>query len=128
MVTPLGCFCKSRESVRHLIESVRYSCLTANWYGALHGALTLPDIAAKIDGRPQKTNGARYASWFDDYVKPKYTASFAITKGGQKHVFLNGNDCYALRCAYLHEGDFDITAHSARDILERFVFVASWSD
>jgi hypothetical protein len=38
-------------------------------------------------------------------------------------VLLNGDDCYALRCAYLHLGDFDISEQRARDVVSRFVFI-----
>ena len=41
-----------------------------------------------------------------------------------KIVFLNGPDCYALRCAYLHEGSSDIQGQRARTILEKFRFGA----
>lgn len=36
--------------------------------------------------------------------------------------FLNGGDCYALRCAVLHEGSDDIVEQRAREALERFEF------
>jgi hypothetical protein len=35
---------------------------------------------------------------------------------------LTGSDCYALRCAYLHEGEMDITSQSAQMILDKFAF------
>lgn len=104
----------------HLISSVRDSVRSGNWYAALAGALALPDIAAKLDGRPG--NSQRFVSWFDDYLLPKYTTS--IPNLPVPHVFLSGEDCYALRCAFLHGGDFDITSERIRDVLNRFVFVA----
>ena len=33
---------------------------------------------------------------------------------GAPHVFLHGEDCYALRCAVLHEGADDIVTQRAR--------------
>jgi hypothetical protein len=38
------------------------------------------------------------------------------------HVFLSGNDFYALRCAMLHEGGSDITTQQCQETLERFHF------
>ena len=106
--------------MRHLSESVRKSVQCYNFYAALAGALALPDIAGKLDGR---TGGSkpRFISWFDDYILPSYT----VNVGGHHHVFLSGEDCYALRCAYLHEGEFDITSQPVQDALERFIFVAA---
>ena len=45
--------------------------------------------------------------------------------GGEQHTFLTGADLFALRCAYLHEGDFDITDQRAQVVLESYVFVAT---
>ena len=40
----------------------------------------------------------------------------------QEVEILSGDDCYALRCSFLHEGSDDINGQSAQDVLERFVF------
>jgi hypothetical protein len=109
--------------MQHLLDAVRQSVQAKNFYGALSGALTLPDIAAKLDGRSGGSK-ARYISWYNDFVLMKYT----VVIDGRNHVFLSGNDCYALRCAFLHEGEFDITGQSARDILEKFNFVVPFSN
>lgn len=106
--------------MQHLIDAVRRSVQEKNWYAALSGALALPDIAGKLDGRPGGSQ-ARFVSWFNDYLLPKYTIQ--VSNLPEPEVYLPGKDRYALRCAYLHEGDFDITGHSARDVLERFHFV-----
>jgi hypothetical protein len=37
---------------------------------------------------------------------------------------LGGQDAYALRCAFLHEGQADITEQKARRVIERFHFAA----
>jgi hypothetical protein len=108
--------------MQHLVDAVRHSVREKNWYAALTGALALPDIAGWLDGRPGGSR-ARFASWFNDYLLPKYTHA----PGGITHVFLSGDDCYALRCTYLHEGDFDILGQPAQNVLERFHFVASAS-
>ena len=51
----------------------------------------------------------------------KYTSEIGPQR--KKHTFLSGSDCYALRCALLHEGVGDITAQKAQDVLTRFHFV-----
>lgn len=120
----------------HFVEAVRRSLREQNWYAALSGTLSLPDIASRLDGR---TGGrSRYISWFDEYVTPKYTRTIpdiealnARKAAGQpimplpqkSQVFLSGRNCYAVRCAYLHEGEFDITSQEVRDVLVRFHFI-----
>ncbi|MEU5097613.1 hypothetical protein [Streptomyces sp. NPDC020996] len=90
-----------------------------NWHAVLVMALTLPDICAKIV-MPAERSGRRYAAWFDQHVKPKYT--FQIGVGAQERVFLSGTDCYALRCVLLHEGSTDTARQPASDALDRFHF------
>lgn len=38
-------------------------------------------------------------------------------------MFLSPSDCYALRCALLHEGRAEITEQRAREALDRFHFI-----
>lgn len=106
--------------MKRLIEAVENSLSSQNWYGALFIALSLPDICGKME-TPDKFSGERYISWFDRYMLEKYSPKI----GAQhiKHTFLNGSDCYALRCALLHEGVGDISAQKAQSVLERFHFV-----
>lgn len=104
----------------HLIDAVRQSARDKNWYAALTGALALPDIAAKMDGLPGTTS-ARYIAWFDAYLLANFTRG--LGSGGGAHVFLTGPDCYALRCAFLHAGDFEIGAQPIGNVLDRVHFV-----
>ena len=55
---------------------------------------------------------------------PAFRASFWRDASSQSSSpFLTGNDCYALRCAFLHEGRDDISRQKAKEALERFLFV-----
>lgn len=95
----------------HIITSIRAASLDRNWYAALALALALPDMCVKAStlGR---TSGAKYAQWFDAYVGSRYSS-------------LSGADCYALRCAYLHEARDTIEEQRARQALNAFHFLAS---
>src|SRR5687768_14320942 len=104
-----------------LLDSVRQAIADRNWYAALTLTLTLPDICGKVD-TPELGSNKRYAAWFDNYVGPTYKTQFAHEP--TPHIFLSGNDCYALRCSFLHEGTSDITAQRAREALEHFIFLA----
>jgi len=106
--------------MKNFIDSVKKSIQEKNWYGALTLALTLPDICGKIENQ-NKRSGTRYSNWFDKYVKAKYTSE--IGSDHKEHIFLNGKDCYALRCSYLHEGTSFTLFQDARDVLDAFQFV-----
>jgi len=116
--------------MKHLTESIKISLETKNWHGALATALTIPDICSYInDGL--HTNGKKYAQWFDEYVGLHYKTNYTeyqlqmVLKHStredyenlKKQTKLSGNDCYAFRCAYLHQGLGDITTQKAREIL-----------
>lgn len=106
--------------MNHFISALETSLKTQNWYSVLFISLTLPDICGKID-EPNETSKKRTINWFNKYLKPTYTSN--IGADHTEHVFLNGSDFYALRCAYLHEGSDDITSQSAQEILEKFKFI-----
>ena len=91
-----------------------------NWHAALAMSLTLPDVCVAAAATNGKTTGKRYVQWFDQHLRPTYTYSGDPVRGPL--VFLTGDDCYALRCALLHEGSTDITGQSARKVLDRFSF------
>ena len=99
-------------------KSIRTALKASDWYGALTTALTLPDICGRME-TPNDGSNRRYARWFSEWVEPAYTMDI----GGQKHVFLSGNDCYALRCSLLHEGGENIEEQRAREALDNFHFI-----
>lgn len=90
-----------------------------NWHAALVMSLTLPDICAKAV-TPTEGSKRRYVAWFDQHLRPRYTSGVGPWR--EPVVFLSGDDCYALRCALLHEGSADITQQQARKVLELFRF------
>jgi hypothetical protein len=62
------------------------------FYLALFCCLTLPDICGAISSNDGLSSATKYKAWFDRYVSPKYDGN------------LNGSNCYAFRCAALHQG------------------------
>lgn len=103
----------------HLLNAIETAVLQENWYAALATALALPDICGWAED-PKVSSKARYVAWFDRFLRPLYTSRVGHD---QREVnFLTGNDCYALRCAVLHEGRDDITEQKAQEVIERFEF------
>lgn len=101
------------------IDACQKALDESNWISALTLSLTIPDIAGKVAYGSDRV-GERYAKWFDKYVGPKYTSTMY---GGITHVFLTGKDCYALRCALLHEGTPDVSNQKAKNIYDYYRFV-----
>jgi hypothetical protein len=66
-------------------------------HSALALALTLPDICSSIEC-PIRKVGVRYRCWCDTWGKA---------------LSISGADCYALRCAYLHNGQDEFSGPSA---------------
>ncbi|MDO8571760.1 MAG: hypothetical protein Q7R79_03715 [bacterium] len=98
--------------MNNITNSVRKSIQHQNWYAALFVTLTLPDICVALEDG--KTSGSKYSSWFESNLT-------------QYKGFLSGNDCYALRCALLHQGKDDILDQGMRQTLEHYVFITSGS-
>ena len=107
--------------MKHLFISIENALYAGNNYAALAMSLALPDICGWVQD-PSAGSKARYVAWFEKYLQAKYVSS--ATQHRSDHTFLNGSDCYALRCAYLHEGRDEITDQRAQQVLEAFQFVA----
>ena len=103
-----------------LIKALESSVANKNWYGSLFVALSVPDICGYLES-PTERSQARYERWFEKYMLPKYSSCVGPSR--TPHVFLLPSDCYALRCALLHEGRGDITEQLAREALDRFHFI-----
>jgi hypothetical protein len=109
---PYGC------TMDHLVHAVRDAVRQQNWYAAVSLALTLPDICGRIDDETSSST-KRYVAWWNANLLAEYTMQ---THRGP-HVFLTGEDCYALRCAFLHQGAFDVLDQRVRQVLTRLQFL-----
>lgn len=105
----------------HLINAVEKAVADRNWYAALSLALTLPDICGKLQ-EPKQKSQPRYEAWYDKYLLPAYHRNIGPSWKPTPHTFLCASDCYALRCAYLHQGEFGIEDQRAQTALEHFHF------
>jgi hypothetical protein len=130
--------------IENIVNSIQASLKAKFWYPALAMSLTFPDICGWLEN-PTLQSKPRYMDWFDRFMLKYYgltkeddpsqdffTQMFARPdtnlppsfKIPELFTFLTSSDCYALRCAYLHEGSDDVTNQKAREILERFRFVS----
>lgn len=102
--------------MEELVEALRRCVADANWYAGVALALAAPDICGAI-AYPElaKKSQERYRQWFEAHLQGHFTR-----RVGEPRVYLSGNDCYALRCAFLHQGSEVIDGQSARERLSRF--------
>ena len=108
--------------MERFLTSVEKSIQTENWYAALTMSLTLPDICGWLT-TPDVKSQKRYETWFNTYLLPNYKSQFH----GPEFTFLSGSDCYALRCAFLHEGTDEVLRQRAREVITRFAFSTTGS-
>jgi hypothetical protein len=83
--------------MRDLLRQIDLGLDAKLYYLSLISALAVPDMCAALESPDGKTNGSKYADWFDKYVGPRYTSD------------VDGRFCYQFRCSLLHEGS---TIHS----------------
>jgi len=108
--------------MKNLVSSVERALEQENWYAALFMALAFPDLCGNIQ-YPALPSKERYIKWFDEYLSNEYTREVGPTR--EKHVFLSGEDCYALRCSLLHEGRDIVSPQRCRKALDSFLFITS---
>jgi hypothetical protein len=107
--------------MQQFLEATRCAIDNENWYAALSLALTLPDIASKLE-HPTVKGAERYADWCNAYLTPKYTRH--DHNGRVLRVFMSGSDTYALRCAVLHQGIDQTTRMDIQNRVRGFRFLA----
>lgn len=106
--------------MHQFVTALRKSVETKNWHSALALALFMPDVCGKLQS-PNSGSQTRYVEWFRMWVQPKYTLQMYLMP--TETVFLSGEDCYALRCSYLHEGGDEIAHQRAKVVLDQFHFI-----
>jgi hypothetical protein len=107
--------------MQQFINATRAAVSQNNWHAALALALTLPDICGRLEN-PTLGSQARFVAWYDRFMLKRYQARIGADR--QVHIFLCSSDCYALRCAFLHQGEFGIDDQRAQQALEHFHFTA----
>ena len=100
--------------MKHFVDATRRAVQQGNWYAALALALTMPDICGRIN-YPGKKSEERVRLFFDQYLAQNYRCG----PSWAPIISMTGGDFYALRCAYLHQGEFELQGQRARDVLSR---------
>lgn len=93
---------KIDDSLEGRVQDMIKALDSEAFLSSLSLALSLPDICGKYL-YPEDKSSARYAKWFDQYVAHNYSTQ---TENSERNVlcYFDGEDCYQLRCVFLHEG------------------------
>ncbi len=109
--------------LRDILDDLEKAVKGKAYFSALALALTLPDICGKIEYHNLDDRG-KYIKWFDEwiyqYLKIPTSKVDAFEKYDELAKF-DGEVCYALRCAYLHAGNFELNGNGKKNIkIDRF--------
>ncbi len=92
------------------IKEIRAALNEGLYYVALSLSLTLPDVCGKNEFQNKKSSRSAYIDWFNKYAKKHFTCNATVLSGGEEvpYIWFTGEECYALRCAFLHAGNFEV--------------------
>lgn len=112
--------------MRSLVDQVEQSLQTGLYYLSLLGALTIPDIAAALEAPDGQANGARYITWYEKWVRPRFREDVqqlllqrGIASAPISENPLTGDACYRFRCSLLHQG----SSQHPRSPYARIIFI-----
>jgi len=80
------------------------------FYLALVGALTLIDMCAALESADGRTSRTKLENWFNAHLQKHYP-------------WLQGEDCYGLRCGLVHQGIVKTSAQGHQSAWNRTLFV-----
>lgn len=86
------------------INDIRKALDNDCWYSALALALTLPDICGEIEFTHISSVGKRYREWYLKHIQNN--GYYTITHN--KDILFTSEECYQLRCSFLHSHSYDI--------------------
>lgn len=97
--------------MRTLTDQLAQSVNLRLYYLSLFTALTIPDIAGALDSDDGQATGARYAAWFEEWIRPVFTEEALAHLPAELRSQvpppenpLTGDACYRFRCSLLHQG------------------------
>lgn len=107
----MDAFLKKISEIRSALNMELYNC-------ALAVALTLPDIFGKVEFPKECSSAKRYKDWFTAFAEPLFTVP--ATKLPEEKIvnvtWMTSEECWALRCAVLHAGNYDADRIKLGDI------------
>lgn len=111
--------------MENLVDQIEASTASRFYYISLFAALSVPDIAGALDSNDGLATGAKYAAWYEAWVRPRFQEQLlaeipelrTTMKSAQSP--LTGEDCYRFRCSLLHQG----SSQHPKSAFERIIFI-----
>lgn len=95
------------------IEEIDIALKAGAYYAALALALTLPDICAQVEYKKRHTGNEDYIGWLKgNNVLARFESCFPEVA----RATFCAEDCYALRCRVLHNGDLNLSESKRSEI------------
>ena len=95
--------------MKNKIFDIKIALKNGAYQSALALSLTLPDICSQVWKQKNKTDNKDYIDWCNTYLNYN-----EINVGfGTENATIHGEETYALRCAFLHNGNEDIKSQKA---------------
>lgn len=115
-----------RRDMHALINQIEASLGSRLYFLSLYTALTVPDIAGALSSENGEASGAKYAAWFEQWVRPRLfeTVLESLPPEHRQYVQrienpLTGDACYRFRCSLLHQG----SSHHPKSPFARIMFI-----
>ena len=90
------------------IEDLEKAFAAGAYLSAISLALTIPDVCGdRLYPDRKKLTRRRYVDWFNEYIAFNYLDETSLAVNGKMtacRFYFSGEDCYQLRCVYLHQG------------------------
>lgn len=103
-----------QNKINEINQAIRYELYNC----ALSLALTLPDICGKVEFPNEFSPGKRYKDWFSLYAVPNFTVEASKLPSSEiaSYTWLSAEECWALRCAFLHAGNYNMECVSLANV------------
>jgi hypothetical protein len=109
-----------------LVDQIEASLGSHLYFLSLYTSLTVPDIAGALSSENGEASGAKYAAWFEQWVRPRFFETvLASVPAEHRHYIkpmespLTGEACYRFRCSLLHQG----SSQHPKSPFSRIIFI-----
>lgn len=109
-----------------LVNQLEASLTSGQYFLSLYTTLTVPDIAGALSSDNGEASGAKYAAWFEHWVRPRFleTVLASLPPEHRRYVEamdnpLTGDACYRFRCSLLHQG----SSQHPKSPFSRIIFI-----
>jgi len=102
----------------NLLNDIKKSLDSENYFAALALILILPDLCGKAEFPEVKSSSKRYKDWYDLYIG-KYEQSPSVNNSENPLPYLSGEVIYSLRNHFLHQGTPNIDSSKIKNTYNR---------